>query len=309
MVMISPGQTDRPLAGHGHKVKLVLAFASTYLLWGSDVSGHPLRGNDHSPTRHSWNSRHTRRRHPSCVGMCARLPTQTRTLAGRTGDWGALFPGGPLRTELGGKVRAIRICGAADCNRADVHPCTRLAARTATHYLAECVGARSGSCGRGTAHGSGIQPDRNGRPAVRSCAAERVRLGRGRSSFTKVATANGRTAAHRHPPGLRRGDAPSGRSNQRRVSNDAVVRRFAGIAARPWISHCVRFGSGVHCIHLASAAVSAGVGSDSHVRQPGDRSPSGVVLRLRTLDFPRGVGVRHDSRIHCADPARRTKGR
>jgi drug/metabolite transporter (DMT)-like permease len=33
--MIPPVQTGPPPAGHGHKVKLVLAFASIYLLWGS----------------------------------------------------------------------------------------------------------------------------------------------------------------------------------------------------------------------------------------------------------------------------------
>ena len=33
--MLPPIQTGRPPAGHGHKVKLVLAFASIYVLWGS----------------------------------------------------------------------------------------------------------------------------------------------------------------------------------------------------------------------------------------------------------------------------------
>ena len=74
------------------------------------------------------------------------------------------------------------------------------------------------------------------------------------------------------------------------------------------ISGGVRVGGGVHLLHMAADAVPAGAGGDAYVCESGNRGNSGMAAGAGALDFASGSSVGGHSGRDCVDPAGRAGG-
>ena len=90
-----------------------------------------------------------------------------------------------------------------------------------------------------------------------------------------------------------------------RIPADPLGKHLVAVCVWAGISNHVRVRGGVHFLHVAAAARSAGAGSDAHVCEPCGRGSIGMVSGARAFDDACGAGVCCDSGRYRAG----TKGR
>lgn len=113
----------------------------------------------------------------------------------------------------------------------------------------------------------------------------------------------GRTAL---PTILRCADAAGCRGRYGRVPADALVEHLAAVCVWAGISDHVWVGGGVHGLHVAAAALSAGAGGDAYLCESRGGGDSGMAVGARAVDDAYCAGVCGNSGSDCADPAGRT---
>ena len=130
-VIVSKSTTPSIRLPRGESIKLALAFAAIYLVWGSTYLAiryavetiPPLVAGRHSP--------HDRWRSPARMGIRARVSPATRALDRGHRTRRALLSCRTWHAALGGTARRVRIGRTADRDRADVHPGPRVGERAA----------------------------------------------------------------------------------------------------------------------------------------------------------------------------------
>jgi len=90
------------------------------------------------------------------------------------------------------------------------------------------------------------------------------------------------------------------------LHRDPVVGYFPALRSGAGISDYLWLRGGIHGLHLVATTVPTDSGHDARVCQSGSRVASGMAVHLRTADRARRVGVPRDSWSNSADPARRT---
>ena len=132
-----------------------------------------------------------------------------------------------------------------------------------------------------------------------------VRLVGGSGDLSQTQAAFGRAGTHRASDHLRGGDAARSRRTDGRVSRHTLGKHFAQIDFRSGLSDRLWLRGRIHRVYMAAAALSSSSGGDAHLCESSRGCVSGMAPRFRTVDHASRAGVSGDSRRDHANQQRR----